>query len=379
MLILGDLVGFPTVTSEPNLDLIRYAVDLLQPLGADIRLTHDADGLKANLLATIGPNIDGGVLLSGHSDVVPAEEPDWTGSPFVAMRRDQKIFGRGTADMKGFIACALAQAPRFARAELSRPLHIAITFDEEVGFRGAPVLIEDLVRSGPKPAAAIVGEPTGMEIVTAHKGCYEYTTTITGLEGHGSAPERGVNAVHFAGRYVSHLLELAHELKERAPTASPFDPPHSTISVGTISGGSARNVVAGECVLEWEMRPIIRADAEHVLARVTRLERELDREMKRVSPSASITTVTEASMDGLVAEDGSEAVEILVQLLGKTTTRTAAFGTEAGLYQAAGIPSAVCGPGRIEVAHRPDEHIELEQLESCLDMLAGLCSLLTKG
>ncbi|CAN5781519.1 acetylornithine deacetylase [soil metagenome] len=378
MLLLGDLVGFPTVTSESNLDLIEYVIGLLRPLGADLRITYDETGTKANLFATIGPTIDGGVVLSGHSDVVPAEEPDWTGAPFVAMRRHQNIYGRGTADMKGFVACALAMAPQMAATDLLRPIHIAITFDEEKGCRGMPHLLSDLAHNGPKPAAAIVGEPTSMEIVTAHKGCHEYTTTITGLEGHGSAPDSAVNAVQIAARYVSELMSLGSELVERTPTDSPYEPPHSTVSVGTIRGGAARNVVAGECMFEWEMRPVNRSDADFVRERLDALEATLVEEMRSVSPSASIVTITEGTVGGLEADDDSQALRLTQQLLGTSLSTTAAFGTEAGLYQEAGIPAVVCGPGSIDVAHRPDEHVSLEQLGRCLDMMEQLRRRLAK-
>lgn len=368
MLILGDLVGFPTVTSESNLGLIDYAANRLEPLASDLRLTHDIDRRKANLLATIGPAIDGGVVLSGHTDVVPADEADWTGAPFVAMRREQRIYGRGTADMKGFISCALAVASRFAELPLQRPIHIALTFDEEVGCRGAPILIEDLLAGGPKPSAAIVGEPTGMDIVTAHKGCYEYTTTITGVEGHGSQPHLGVNAVQHGAQFINRLMELEEELKHRAPSSSPYDPPHTTISAGTINGGSARNVLAGECAIEWEMRPISRADAGFVLE-------EIDEFVKQLGVATGFEachTICEGEVDGLEDDPSSPAVRLIRELLGTDKTSVVPFGTEAGLYQMAGIPAVVCGPGSIEVAHQPDEYLSLGQLEACLDVMEGL-------
>jgi acetylornithine deacetylase len=371
MVILGDLVGFPTMTSESNLDLIEYAADLLRPYASDMRLTHDEDGQKANLLATIGPMVDGGVLLSGHTDVVPADEADWTGAPFVAMRREQRIYGRGTADMKGFIACALAMAPTFAETDLDRPVQIALTFDEEVGCRGAPALIGDLLAKGPKPAAAIVGEPTGMAIVTSHKGCYEYTTFITGVEGHGSQPDLGMNAVHQGASFISRLMELSQELKGRAPTTSPYDPPHTTISAGTIHGGSARNVLAGDCVIEWEMRPINRADAEFVLAEIAAFE---DAARAAMGPDTALITVREGEVDGLEDDPSSAAIALMRSLLGTDDTGVVPFGTEAGLYQMAGIPAVVCGPGSIEVAHQPDEHVGLDQLEACLDVMGKLAA-----
>ena len=372
LLILGDLIGFPTVTSETNLDLIDHAEAILTEVGAATSRTYDEHGLKANLFATIGPAVDGGVVLSGHTDVVPAETETWTGAPFVATRRGQKVFGRGAADMKGFIACALAMAPRFAEADLGVPVHIALTFDEEVGCKGAPLLLAELARTGPRPAVAIVGEPTSMRVVVAHKGCYEYTTTIRGLEGHGSAPDRGVNAVELAARYVGRLLELRREFAARADADSPFDPPGTTISVGTIAGGTARNVVAGECSLDWEVRPVRREDADHAVATMAAFEDELLAEMRAVDPEASIETVTVGAVDGLEPRTGTPAFALVRRLLGDTGVDVVSFGTEAGLYQQAGIPAVVCGPGSIDVAHRPDEHVAIDQLERCLEMMERL-------
>jgi acetylornithine deacetylase len=369
--ILGDLIGFPTVTSESNLDLIEYLNDRLEALGADIRVTHDESGTKANLFATFGPLIDGGVILSGHSDVVPADEPDWTSGPFSAVRRDQCIYGRGTADMKGFLSCAVAMAAEFAAAPLGRPVHIAVTFDEEVGCRGAPILLEDLARAGIKPGAVVVGEPTGMSVVTAHKGMHEYTTTIMGRESHASLPAHGVNAVHYGARFVSRLLELASILEERAPDNSPYDPPNTTISVGTIGGGMARNVVPAECVVEWEMRPINPGDADFVLGEIDVFSRDLLGEMRESDPLASIVTVTEGVVAGLEQDDGSPALRLVTDLVGGAG-EAVSFGTEAGLYQAAGIPAVVCGPGEIDVAHRPDEYISLDQLTACLEFMHRL-------
>lgn len=378
MLILGDLVGFPTVTSEPNTDLIEYARSHLEANGADCHVIYDETGHKANLFATIGPSIDGGVVLSGHSDVVPADEPDWVGAPFMAMRRKQRIYGRGTADMKGFLACALAVAPHFSQLDLVRPLHIAITFDEEVGCRGMPILLAHLADSGLRPSAAIVGEPTGMTIVTSHKGCHEFTTTVTGLEGHGSAPHRGVNAVQFGVRYAAKLMELAAKLEADAPRSSPFDPPFTTINVGTMHGGSARNVVAGDCVLEWEMRPVSQSDSAWVREELAGFERSLLAEMNSVSPEAALTTVVEGAVGGLYVDENSEAIRLTKELLGTDVSHAVPFGTEAGLYQEAGIPAVVCGPGSIDVAHRPNEHIEIEQLEACLDLMNALGARLAK-
>ena len=377
--ILGDLVAYPTVTAEPNLDLIAYAQSRLDAVGARMTVTYDERREKANLFATIGPAVDGGVVLSGHTDVVPADPVDWHSNPFQVSRRDDRLFGRGTADMKGFIACVLALAPAFSAAALRVPVHVALTFDEEVGFRGAPVLLDELVRSGPSPAVAIVGEPTGLRIIAAHKGCYEYTTTFTGAEGHGSAPAKGVNAVEYGARYVARLLDLRDELTARAPGDSAFDPPATTISVGTISGGTARNIVAGTCALEWEMRPVQRSDADHVLASLASFEQQLVAEMRRTHPDTGVSTVAVCEVDGLDKVADSPALELARLLLDGAEEDVVAFGTEAGLYQQAGVPAIVCGPGSIDVAHRPDEHVSIGQLDGCIAMLQRLLTHLSRS
>lgn len=377
MFVLGDLVGFPTVTSDTNLPLIDYVADRLDGVADDLRITRDESGAKANLFATMGPQIDGGVILSGHTDVVPAEDEGWTGSPFVAMRRRQRIYGRGTADMKGFIACALVLAPYLSDQPLQRPIHLALTFDEEVGCHGAPLLIADLVASGLRPSAAVIGEPTGMDIVVAHKGIHEYTTTITGVEGHGSKPARAVNAVQFGSRYVTKLMSLADELATRAPEDSPYDPPHTTISAGSMHGGTAHNIVAGECVIQWEMRPVRSSDARFVLDEIRVFESDLTAEMNLVSPEAGIARITEGSVGGLEDEGDSVAVRLAAGLLEDSRRHAVPFSTEAGLFQEAGIPSVVCGPGSIDVAHQPDEYVGLEDLARCLEFMKGVAARLS--
>ena len=381
MLVLADLIGFPTITPESNLDLIDYARTALDAVGARITLTYDDDHDKANLFATIGPDIDGGVVLSGHTDVVPAEPDDWMGAPFLAARRDQRIYGRGATDMKGFIACALAMAPAFAAADLQVPIHLALTFDDEVGCLGAPLLLAQLGRTGPKPSAVIVGEPTSMRIIDGHKGCYEFTTTITGQEGHGSAPLKAVNAVEYAVRYVTRLLEFGPELRQRALPDSPYEPPETTISVGTINGGTFRNVVAGACSFDWEMRPVVQEDADHVGAALTRFQHELLQEMLERTPHASIVTQTVGAVGGLEPRADSPALRLVRTLLDRPDepADVVSFGTEAGLYQLAGIPAVVCGPGSIDVAHRPDEYVDIEQLEACLAMMQRLGDHLRRG
>jgi acetylornithine deacetylase len=369
--LLSDLIGFPTVSSESNLDLIAYAQEHLDGIGIVSSVIHDAEGQKANLLARIGPEVAGGVVLSGHTDVVPADPEHWASPPYVAALRDAAIYGRGSADMKGFIACMLAMAPRFAAADLARPVHLALTFDEEVSGVGAPLLIEQLV-AGPLPAVAIVGEPTEMAVVVANKGSYEYRTVFTGSEGHASSPALGVNAVEYAARFVAHLLSLGEELQTRTPPDSPFQPPESTISVGRIDGGTARNVIAGSCTVDWELRPVCRADAEHAVARVREVEAELRVQMREVSTEADVSTQVIGEVEALEPVEDSPAVALVESLLDLPSREVMPFGSEAGFYQRAGISTVVCGPGSIGVAHQPDEHVSLEQLESCLAMLERL-------
>jgi len=377
--ILEDLVAFPTVTSASNLDLIAYAGERLEAVGAAVTTTYDADRSRANVLATIGPQVDGGVVLSGHTDVVPADGDGWSTDPFVVTRSEDRLHGRGTADMKGFIACVLALAPTFAAAAAPVPVHVALTFDEEVGFRGAPLLLDELTRTGPSPRAAIVGEPTCLRIIAAHKGCYEYTTTIVGRQGHGSAPERAVNAVEHGARYVTRLLELRSELAASAPADSPFDPPGTTLSVGTIAGGTARNIVAGACTIEWELRPVSSRDAAHVRDARDAFERALTDEMRRTDPGASVSTTAVCEVDGLEPAPDSPALRLGRLLLDDPDEDVVSFGTEAGLFQQAGIPAIVCGPGSIDVAHQPNEFITLDQLDACLDMLRRLPAQLREG
>lgn len=375
--LLARLVAHETTEARSNLDLVDTAEEVLVAAGATCVRSGDPASGKANLFATIGPAVDGGVVLSGHTDVVPAEDRhNWTTPPFTLVRAGHedgdRVVGRGTADMKGFIAACLAMARVFAAADLQRPVHLALTYDEEVGCRGAPWLLDDLSRTGPRPAAAIVGEPTSMRVITAHKGCHEYTTTITGRPGHGSTPDRSVNAIWHAARYVVGLHGLAEGLRERAPADSPFDPPWSTLSIGTIQGGQARNIIAGACALDWEFRPVNDADAAWVAAEVAAMEAELGAQLVALDPDAGVVRTTDGEVRGLDTPSDSPAVALVRRLLDTPRMDVVSYNTEAGLFDAAGIPAVVCGPGSINVAHRPDEFVTLDQLGACLDLLGRL-------
>ena len=378
--LLDVLISYDTVALTPNLDLIDDVRDRLETLGASVVLTYDDSGTKANLFATIGPNVNGGVVLSGHSDVVPVDPADWTTPPFTADHRHGRVYGRGTADMKGFVACVLAMAPTYAELDLTVPIHVALTFDEEDGFHGAPILLADLVERGVRPSAAIIGEPTGLRTVGAHKGCYEYRTMVTGINGHSSAPAEAVSAVHHASRWISGLLGLADDLADRAPNPSPYDPPSTTFNVGTISGGQGRCVVADRCWFDWEMRPVQASDASFVKEHMAAVEAALLDEMRAVHLEASIQTDVVCEIDGLEWRDASPALDLVRVLLadevaangGTLPVDVVAYGTEAGLFQAAGIPAVLWGPGDISVAHRPDEFVEVADLDVCLALLARL-------
>ncbi|WP_299783343.1 acetylornithine deacetylase [uncultured Roseobacter sp.] len=371
--ILSDLIAFPTVSSDSNLEMMAYLADRLEAAGAKVDVLSDAVGRKANLFATLGPEIDGGIVLSGHSDVVPVTDQVWSTDPFKMAERDGRLFGRGTCDMKGFIAATIAMAPVFAKKIQHRPLHFAFTYDEETGCIGAGHLAKELKQRAFRPSAAIIGEPTGMRIIEGHKGCYEYTTRFQGLEGHGSIPDQGVNAVEYAVRYVARLLDLKNELRSKAPPRSRFEPPWTTINIGALNGGTVHNVIAPKAQVDWEMRPVQVSDATFVKEDLKRYCREvLLPEMQKTHADADITTEIIGEVDGLVPVDHNEARRIVSELTGANGADLVSFGTEAGIFQNLGMDVVVCGPGSIEQAHKADEYLERDQLAQCLKLLERL-------
>ncbi len=370
---LNDLIAFPTVSADSNLDMIDHLAERLESAGAKVDIFHDETGTKANLFGTIGPEADGGIVLSGHSDVVPAVEADWTNDPFDMIKRDEKLYGRGTCDMKGFIAAAVTMAPLLAQNIKKHPLHFAFTYDEEVGCLGGQALVDSLQAKGIKPDVAIIGEPTSMRVIEGHKGCCEYTTRFEGCAGHGSAPDLGVNAVEYAVRYVSHLLELSEQMRSRAPKDSRFNPPWTTINTGSLTGGVAHNIIASYAVVEWEMRPVIDVDAAFIREEMrSYVYNHLLPAMQGVWPDASITTEVIGEIAGLIPMDENKARQIIMELTGENSADVVSFGTEAGLFQSMGMDVVVCGPGSINQAHKPDEFVSLDQLSQCLKMLEGL-------
>lgn len=378
--LLERLIGFDTVSARSNLALIRFIAELLQQRGIAARLTHNESRDKANLYATIGSERPGGIVLSGHTDVVPVEGQPWTSDPFRLTRRGTRLYGRGTTDMKGFIATALALLPEMLAEPLATPIHFAFSFDEEVGCAGVPHLLAELGAALPFPSIALIGEPTEMRPVIAHKGIHGFATRIRGRDGHSSAPERGAGAIIPAAEAIAFLGRLAEDLKAAAPANSPFDPPYTTINVGTVAGGTAINILPRECRFVWEFRPIPETDAALLLRRFEAHLREvvLPR-MRLTAPEAEIVTEVLCAAPPLKPDPDSPAERLARALTGANSSGAVAFATEAGLFQAKNISAVVCGPGSITQAHQPDEFIEEDQLAQCEAMLRRLILLARKG
>ncbi len=371
--ILSDLIKFPTVSGTSNIQLIDYCERKLSTLGADSFKTFDDKKLRVNLFSTINGTQKlngGGIILSGHTDVVPASGKGWTSNPFVASNRNNKLYGRGSCDMKGFIACALALAPHFAKQKLKKPIHFSFTYDEETACQGAPVMLKELKKRKINCSVCIIGEPTSMKAIQAHKGCYEYSTHFTGLAGHGSAPDKGVNAVEYATKFISKLMDIREELKKREPKNSIFNPPYTTLQIGRIKGGLARNVIADQCTVDWELRPVVFEDGVFVNKIMDDyVKNTLLPEMKKIYPKSNIKKEIIGEVVGFDKEEKSQAVNLICNLTGNNSKDVVSFGTEAGLFQELGISTVVCGPGSIEQAHKIDEYVSHEQLKECLKLL----------
>ena len=373
--ILTDLISFKTISGTDNSSIINYCDNILKKLGAESFRTYDESKTKVNLFATIkakDPDGSQPIILSGHTDVVPISK-GWSSDPFIATIKNEKVYGRGTCDMKGFIACVLAYAPIFSNSNLSRDIHFSFTFDEETACQGAPILIKELKKRKIDKGICIVGEPTNMKIIDAHKGCYEYTTYFEGLAGHSSEPHKGVSAVEYAARYVNKLIELRETLKDRGPKNSIFNPPYSTLSVGGIFGGIAHNVISDKCHVKWETRPVVKDDAVYLNAELDKYVNEiLLPDMKKVYSESKIKKEIIGEIIGFDRDEKSEACEFVSSITGDNSREVVSFGTEAGLFQEIGISTAVCGPGSIEQAHKIDEFIKLEEINKCLNFLNGV-------
>ena len=373
--ILTDLISFKTISGKDNGPLIDYCDEILKKNGVSTFRVFDGNKERVNLFGTIKAKKTNGkkaIILSGHTDVVPISK-GWSSDPFVATIKDDKLFGRGSCDMKGFIACVLAFVPTLSKTNLDRDIHFSFTFDEETACIGAPLLIKELKKRRITDGICIIGEPTKMKIIDAHKGMNEYTIHFEGLAGHSSQPHKGVNAIEYATRYINKLLELRNELIKRAPKNCIFDPPHSTLSVGGISGGIAHNVIADKCKVEWETRPVAKEDGIFVTNQIDKfVNEELLPQMKMVFPNSNIRKETIGEVIGFNRVKNSEACEFVSSITGDNSREVVSFGTEAGLFQEIGISTVVCGPGSIEQAHKIDEFIELNEIKKCLSFLEGV-------
>ncbi len=371
--ILTDLVEYPSVSSESNLEIINYLSDKIKSLGGKVDIMTTEDKKQANIFCTIGPEIDGGIVLSGHTDVVPAKELNWNSDPFKLTKKDNLLYGRGTCDMKGFIASTIAATEILKNQKLKYPVHFSFTYDEEIGCFGARHLAKELKKYEYKPSMVIIGEPTNMEIIEAHKGDCEYTTCFHGMEGHASNPEKGLSAIQYGSLFTNKLFELANELKKRAPSDSPFNPPWTTIQPGKIEGGVAHNVIAGQCSIDWEMRPINEEDKNFVKNNLsTYCDNNLLPEMQSKFSKAKIETEIIGEIPGLIPKKNNQARVIMQELLQSNSTGVISFVTEAGIFQEMDMDVVVCGPGSIDQAHKANEFISLSELEKCLMNLLNL-------
>jgi acetylornithine deacetylase len=371
------LIGFDTVSVRPNMALIESVRDYLAGHGVAVRVVPNEDGTKANLFATIGPEVAGGVALSGHTDVVPVEGQDWTSDPFKLTARGDKLYGRGTCDMKGFIAIALALVPEFKKRRLKRPIHFCFSYDEEVTCAGVLALLHLLGSELPKPALAIIGEPTSMRVVNAHKGVSAQMTTIVGREGHSSATHKGANAIAHMARFMGFLDKLTEDLRQEGDRSAipglDFDPAWTTLNLGAIHGGTAMNIIARECKLMWEFRPLPGVDAEAIYARAERFLAETVRPaLLAQAPQGRVVMERVAVVPALRPEKNGPAEALALQLTGLNAAVTAAFGSESGHFQDVGISAVMCGPGDIAQAHKPDEFIAVDQLAQCERFLLKL-------
>jgi len=377
--MIRKLVGFPTVSRDSNLELIGFVRDYLKPFDAEVRLTHDEAGRKANLFATLGPRGEPGIVLSGHTDVVPVEGQPWDTDPFNVVEKDGRLYGRGTADMKSFIACALALAPEFVRRGLKTPLHLALSYDEEVGCLGVGRMITDLMRAGVRPGACIVGEPTEMRAVIAHKGKKSYRCTVRGLAGHSAYAPHGVNAVEYAAEAVAFLRNMARRHRDRGPYDRGFDVAYTTVHTGVIHGGVVLNVIPHECTFDFEFRHLPGDDPETLLREFKEFVRtRLEPEMRAVHAASGFVIEPLSEIPLLDTGPENEVVALAQELSGEREFGKVSFGTEASQFHRAGIPTVVCGPGSVEQAHKPNEYVTLEQVAKCEAFLRRLMDRICK-
>lgn len=360
--ILERLIAFDTTSRNSNLELIAWVEAFLAERGIESRRVENDDGEKANLVAVIGPAVEGGIVLSGHTDVVPVDGQPWTSDPWVLTRKGDRLYGRGTSDMKSFLALALAHVDAALAAPIKRPLILAFSYDEEIGCLGAPRLVQKLGGLAPKPEAVIIGEPTEMQVVSGHKSIGSFIVDVYGREAHSSQIHQGVSAIMAALPLMNLIAEMGAEAQANADPNSPFDPPGATMTVGTVEGGTAVNILARHCRFVWDLRCPPDDDPSVYEARFRAKAKEIEAAMQAIAPEARIEITRRSDTKGLRVDLDSPAERLLRALTGDNAMRTVAFATEAGIFQNAGFPAAVCGPGSIAQAHQPDEWIAVDQL-----------------
>ena len=371
--ILTHLVGFDTTSRNSNLPLIEWVEAHVAPLKPHLRRVPNADGKKTNLVISFGPlDAPGGVVLSGHTDVVPIDGQDWSTDPWTLTERDGRLYGRGTCDMKGFAACALAFAPAMARANLTAPIHIALSYDEEIGCLGAPSLVEVLNQHYAKPEAVIIGEPSDMGVVSGQKGLSTFQIEITGRAAHSSQVQQGVSAIMEAVPLLANLRALAEEVRVNAPAHSPFEPPGTTLTIGLIDGGTASNILAQSCNITWDMRFEVGDDPQVHESRVAAWVAEVDASIKARAPEGGARMVRRSLSPAMAPETQGAAEALARALTGDNTTRAVAYATEGGIFQGGGLSTVICGPGSILQAHQPDEFIEISQLAAGCEFMERL-------
>ncbi len=377
--ILAKLIAFDTVSRHSNLALIDYIQDYLQGFGIESRLVPNADNTKTNLYATVGPNTAGGIILSGHTDVVPVDGQDWHTDPFQLVEKDNKYFGRGTCDMKGYLAICLAAVPAMKAANLKRPIHFCFSYDEEIGCIGAVDLVNEIVDNLPPVSAVFVGEPTSMQVANLHKSVNSMVTKITGVEAHSSKLNLGVSANLAAAKLINFLSDELDNFRENPQEdLTSLEPNYSTLNVGTLHGGNASNIIPKFCEFSVDLRTVPQDDPTTCIDSYKAFSRSLEQDMQSQNPICKIDVIDRAAAPGLAPEENGEAEKLALDWSDNQQAIAVAYGTEAGLFQKAGYSTIVCGPGSIDQAHRPNEFIEIEQIEKCERFINRLIDHLAK-
>ena len=374
---LARLVAHDTTSSKSNLALIDDVEGYLASLGVKTHRVASTDGAKANLYAVVGPQVEGGVILSGHTDVVPVAGQDWSTDPFVLTERDGLLYGRGTSDMKAFSAVALSLAPEMIAAGLKRPIIFALSYDEEVGCLGAPDMIAEIARTLPRPAAVIVGEPTMMKVMDGHKGIASFRVTVTGFTTHSSQVDRGVSAVEAAARLINKIVSMREARRAKPSPNSAFNPPFTTMTVNVVNGGTQLNIMAGACVFDWDCRVVPGERAADVLAEFSSYARMVEEEMRAVAPSCRVDIVQMTNAPALAPKADNPAADLAKSITGLNSTDVVAYATEAGQFQEAGFSTVICGPGSIDQAHQPNEFISRAQLADATTFMRKLIARLS--